>query len=88
MTNKNEPRLCELADRLISGVSEIHMRGEGDARFLYVVGNGRSAEVSLMKDAFWVEFWDSLDEDAQPVAEAIFGSTQSVEDAVLEHLAL
>jgi len=81
-----ESRLHELADILERSPLRADMRGDGASRFLYVVGNGRSAEVSLHSDKFWVEFWNSLDENAQAVAEAMFDSVREVEEALLERL--
>lgn len=78
--------LQSLAARLKPVLSEVHVRGEGAAQFLYVVGNDRSAEVSMDQGRYWVEFWDSLDEDASPVAQAMYDSLQEVEDGLLPHL--
>jgi hypothetical protein len=82
----NELTLRELAARLILRVSEVAIRGDGSSRFLYIVGNGKSAEVSWHKERLWVEFWDSLNEDAQPVAEAMFDSPQEAESAIIARL--
>lgn len=76
--------LRNLANKLLCFFPEVYLRGEGASLFLYVVGNGRSAEVSWHDGGFWVEFWNSLNEDAQPVTEATFNSDQAVELALLE----
>lgn len=84
MSDEIQLVLRALANRLLCFFPEVYLRGEGASLFLYVVGNGRSAEISWHEDGFWVEFWDSLHEDAQPVAEATFNSDQAVELALFE----
>jgi hypothetical protein len=86
MHEENDSRLVDLSSRLVSKISVVEIRGDGASRFLYVTGNGKSAEVSMHKGKFWVEFWGSLDEDAQPMMEAFYESIQSVEAALQDWL--
>jgi hypothetical protein len=80
-----ESMLHALADMLRPALSSVEMRGDGASCFLYLTGNGRSAEVSRNADGFWVEFWDSLDASALPAKEATFDSIQAIEIALRIH---
>lgn len=86
MSSTQESILRELAAQLIRRVSEVAVRGHGRSCFLYVVGSGKSAEVSIQDDGFWVEFWDSLDAEAQPVSESTYSTSGEVEAAVIARL--
>ena len=86
MTAMKEKTLRQLGSRLILILSEVAIRGNGDSLFLYVVGNGKSAEVSWNGDQLWVEFWNSLEEDAPPISDATFDQIEDVEAALVERL--
>lgn len=82
--DSTEANLRHLADRLSPFSSVVSIRGSGAGRFLYVVCHGRSAEVSLAAEGWWVEFWGSLDEDAQPEKQVTLGSIAEVERVLLD----
>jgi len=88
MDDDIESALCALADRLRPWLTLAELRGEGASKFLYLVGNGRSAEVSRHEDGFWLELWDSLEDSALPIAESILGSIEEVDCALSDHFAL
>lgn len=77
--------LHALADSLRRDLSIADIRGDGASSFLYLAGNGRSAEVSRSAEGFWVEFWDSADASALPANEATFNSIRDVEIALRAH---
>ena len=83
--DSSEADLRHLADRLSSFSSSVSIRGSGAGRFLYVVCNERSAEVSLAAKGWWVEFWGSFDEDAQPEKEITLDSIAEVEILLLDY---
>jgi hypothetical protein len=80
-----ETKLLDLADRLSSVPCIVSIRGDHAGRFLYIVCNERSAEVSLTAQGWWVEFWGSLDEDAQPERASALNSLVEVEAALLDY---
>jgi len=68
-------------------VDEIALRGTGNARFIYVISGGRSVEISHDESGrFWVQYWDSLDEDAEPVAECTYDDMATTEREVVARL--
>ena len=77
--------LGDLADRLKRVSSIASIRGDGVAQFLHVICNERAAEVSLAGEGWWVEFWGSLDGDAQPERESTLNSIAEVELALLDY---
>lgn len=80
-----ETKLLDLADRLSSVPCIVSMQGDHAGRFLYIVCNERSAEVSLTEQGWWVEFWGSLDEGAQPEMESTLDSLVEVEATLLNY---
>lgn len=86
MGSNAERLLHELSIGPLNHAFRLELRGEGASRFLYVVGDGVSAEVSWHKEAFWIEFWDSLEEDASPIGELMVPSVQDVEQALFSRL--
>ena len=83
-----ESALRALADRLRHRLALVDLRGDGASQFLYLIGNGRSTEVSRHEDGFWLELWDSLEESALPIAEVTVSSIEEVESALLDHFAV
>ncbi len=84
---RKEKALRELASRLIFVVDEVALRGAGGAKFLYVIGNRKSAEVSWDEnDRLWSEFWGRLDEDAEVESEETFLDIKSAEKGILRKL--
>lgn len=80
-----EANLRHLADRLSRFSSVVSIRGSGAGRFLYVVCQGRSAEISPAAEGWWVEFWGSVDEDAQPEKQVMLDSIAEVEVLLRGH---
>ena len=78
--------LLKLVTGPLGQAFKVDVRGHGASRFLYVLGAGRAAEVSCNNGAYSVEFWESLDADAQPVGEAVLPSVERVEEALLARL--
>ena len=72
--------LYQLRDSLENQVEALSIKGEGLAKFILVEHNGRSCEVSIDNDKFWIEFWaESDDEYASPIKEA---TSQTVVEAL------
>lgn len=79
-------KLNLLMSRLLPFAETIELKGSGKSAFLYMTGNGKSVEVSLDGNSFWVEYWDCLDEDAEPVGENSIAAVEIVEKSVIEWL--
>ncbi|MFD0726720.1 hypothetical protein [Lysobacter brunescens] len=80
-----EANLGHLVQRLSPLSSLVSIRGSGAGRFLYIVCNGRSAEVSPAEEKWWVELWGSLEEDAQPEIDVMLDSIAEVEVFLLDY---
>lgn len=78
--------LSQLVAGPLGQAFSIDLRGEGASRFLYVVGARGAAEVSWHGEGFWIQFWDSLDPDAQPTGELVTRSVGGVEKALRARL--
>jgi hypothetical protein len=58
------------------------LRGQGRAAFLFVEREGKAVEISDHEGRWWVEFWDSSeDEDAAPVKDSFFATPDQAVDA-------
>jgi hypothetical protein len=58
------------------------VRGGGRAAFLFVEHDGKAVEISEHEGQWWVEFWDSSDDqDAAPIKEEFFTTPSQVTDA-------
>ncbi len=58
------------------------LRGQGRAAFLFVECEGKAVEISDHEGRWWVEFWDSSDdEDAAPVKDSFFATPDQAVDA-------
>lgn len=65
------------------------LRGEGLASFLYITGNQRAVEVSMMdQEKIYVEFWDHADpeSDAPSVKEEIHESDDAACRSIIDWL--
>ncbi|MHC4745129.1 MAG: hypothetical protein ACYS8Z_24700 [Planctomycetota bacterium] len=72
-----KPRmLIELKKLLEEHPFSISQRGDENARFLFVKSEVRSGEVSLHDGEFWIELWESADEEAddEPVEQISCGT--------------
>jgi len=79
--------LRTLASRLIMKLREVALRGDGRAQFLYVIGIEKSAEISWDEnDNLWVQFWNDLNEDADPVSEQTFDGVEKAEKGIIDRL--
>jgi hypothetical protein len=80
-------RIGELHDELASRVANVATKGHGPSAFVYAVNDGRAVEISEDNGGFWLEFWESSeDEDAGPVKELVAESTQEAINATLKWL--
>lgn len=79
-------QLRELASRLILVADSVSLRGSGAARFLFVVGNGCAAEVSVNGDRLWTEFWDSYDPEVEGINDATYEATYATTEEAVEAL--
>ena len=79
--------LSSLQSRLQSNGLIAELRGNGASSFLFADHNGRSVEVSIDRDTWWIEFWErSSDPDEQPVKEATLYDERDVQNEVVKWL--
>jgi hypothetical protein len=77
-----ETKLAEIQEELASQCEKVCLKGDGVASFVYAVNNGRTVEISVDHGGFWLEFWEtSDDEDAGPLQEL---TVESAEQAVAQ----
>jgi hypothetical protein len=80
-------RLSLLYEKLQGNGLSVSRRGAGASSFLFVEHGGRSAEISIDNDKWWIEFWDRSDDlDAPPVKEATLDDEVHVVKVLLEWL--
>ena len=60
----------------------VELRGEGPASFIFATGNGRAVEISIDDGAYWVEYWNDLDEDSLAAFEKTLVSADELEDSL------
>jgi hypothetical protein len=83
MRAQTDPRLIEIAEALKSHFGDVSLRGRDAAEFVFVQANSRAVEVSIDDNSIWVEFWDSVDEEA-PVPSVKEATLATVEEAKTE----
>lgn len=71
-------RFSDLVD-MLALVPHVETRGEGKAMFIYEHTERRAVEVSLDRSKFWVEYWDSLEDDASSKKDQTFNTLESAE---------
>jgi hypothetical protein len=62
-------------------VEKVSLRGEGCSSFLFIESGGRAIEASRHEAKWWLEFWNSREEDAAGPAREL--TLESSEGALL-----
>jgi hypothetical protein len=78
----SDTRLDDLISKLQERGLSASLRSGGRAAFLFVEHDGKAVEISDHEGQWWVEFWDtSEDEDAAPVKDRFFPTPDQTVDA-------
>ena len=80
-------KLAEIQEELAPQCDKVCLKGSGKASFVYAVNNGRAVEISEDNGGFWLEFWEtSDDEDAAPIREMTVESAEHAVDRARQWL--
>jgi hypothetical protein len=64
------PEVLKTIQRELAGrVDSVALKGVGPSSFLFIEHGARAVEVSENDGKWWIEFWDTGDEDAEAVDE-------------------
>jgi len=67
-------------------VEAVSLRGEGRAAFLFVEGKGRAVEVGRTGGRWWLEFWESGEDEVSPAKELTVDTDEEVVSAITDWL--
>lgn len=79
--------LTRVKESLEKHFASVSIRGDGDSSFVFVEHCRRAVELSWNGTGWWLEFWDSADDENAPaIAERTVGTEAEAVDAIKEWL--